>query len=104
MAILGFLSLVGLLIKNAIVLLDEDNIQLSEGLSPYGAVIQAAVSRARPVAMAAVTTVLGMVPLLFDPFYIAMAVTIMGGLSFATLLTLVVVPVLYSIFYKVEVE
>jgi multidrug efflux pump subunit AcrB len=104
MAILGFLSLVGLLIKNAIVLLDEVNIQLSEGLSPYGAVMQAAVSRARPVAMAAVTTVLGMVPLLFDPFYIAMAVTIMGGLSFATLLTLVVVPVLYSIFYKVEVE
>ena len=61
-------------------------------------------SRARPVAMAAVTTVLGMVPLLFDPFYIAMAVTIMGGLAFATLLTLVVVPVLYAIFFNVKVE
>ncbi|TDI58315.1 MAG: efflux RND transporter permease subunit [Alphaproteobacteria bacterium] len=104
MAILGFLSLVGLLIKNAIVLLDEVNIQLEEGLRPYAAVMQAAVSRARPVAMAAVTTVLGMVPLLFDPFYIAMAVTIMGGLTFATLLTLVVVPVLYAIFFNIKAE
>ena len=101
MALLGFLSLIGMQIKSAIVLIDQINIDLAEGRKPYDAVMHSAVSRMRPVCMAAVTTVLGMIPLLSDVFFRAMAVTIMFGLSFATILTLIVVPVLYSIFYKV---
>jgi len=104
MALLGFLSLSGMLIKNAIVLIDQINLEIREGKSPYRAVVDSAVSRTRPVAMAALTTVLGMIPLLLDAFYIGMAVTIVGGLSFATVLTLVVVPVLYAIFYGVKEE
>ena len=102
MALLGAMSLTGMLIKNAIVLIDEINVQLSEGKDPFEATIESAVSRVRPVAMAAATTVLGMIPLLKDAFFVSMAVTIMFGLTFACVLTLVVVPVLYSIFYKVH--
>jgi len=101
MAMLGFLSLVGMLIKNAIVLVDEINLQLAEGKQPIDAIIGSGVSRARPVSMAALTTVLGMIPLLTDAFFVAMAVTIMFGLAFATVLTLVVVPVLYACVFKV---
>jgi multidrug efflux pump subunit AcrB len=102
MSLLGMLSLTGMLIKNAIVLIDQINIELSEGKEPFNAVIDASVSRMRPVCMAAVTTVLGMMPLVVDPFFKGMAVTIMGGLTFATGLTLILVPVLYVIFYKVD--
>ncbi|WP_163335841.1 efflux RND transporter permease subunit [Desulfopila sp. IMCC35008] len=102
MALLGFLSLSGMLMKNEIVLLDQINIELRKGKRPYVAVIDSAVSRVRPVAMAAFTTVLGMIPLLWDAFFNAMAVTIMGGLTFATLLTLIVVPVLYCTFYRIH--
>ena len=101
MALLGFLSLVGMLIKGAIVLIDQVNIELAGGKDAYVAVVDSAVSRMRPVCMAAITTVLGMIPLLPDVFFRAMAVTIMSGLSFATVLTLIVVPVLYVIFYNV---
>lgn len=101
MSLLGLLSLTGMLIKNAIVLIDEVNIQLAEGKEPLRAVIDASVSRLRPVCMAAITTVLGMIPLVIDPFFQGMAVTIMGGLTFATGLTLIVVPVLYVIFYSI---
>lgn len=101
MALLGFMSLSGMLIKNAIVLIDEINVQHAEGKAPYEAVIISGVSRLRPVGMAALTTVLGMIPLLADAFFVAMAVTIMFGLAFATVLTLVVVPLLYTIFYRV---
>jgi multidrug efflux pump subunit AcrB len=104
MSLLGFLSLVGMLIKGAIVLIDQINIDLAEGKTPYQAVMDSAVSRMRPVSMAAVTTVLGMIPLLPDTFFRAMAVTIMVGLTFATILTLVVVPVLYTIFYRIPAE
>lgn len=104
MALLGFLSLVGMLIKGAIVLIDQINIELASGKDTYTAVVDSAVSRMRPVCMAAITTVLGMIPLLPDVFFRAMAVTIMSGLSFATILTLIVVPVLYAIFYKVPAE
>ena len=100
MAILGVLSLSGMLIKNAIVLNDEINAQLATGAAPYEAVVQSAVSRARPVVLAALTTVLGMLPLLTDVFFKDMAIAIMFGLSFATVLTLIVVPVLYSIVYR----
>ncbi|MCB1717287.1 MAG: efflux RND transporter permease subunit, partial [Candidatus Competibacteraceae bacterium] len=101
MAMLGFLSLSGMLIKNAIVLIDQINQELSEGRTPLNAVIESGVSRMRPVAMAAATTVLGMIPLFKDPFYIGMAVTIIGGLSFATVLTLLIVPVLYATVYRI---
>jgi len=100
-ALLGAMSLCGMMIKNAIVLLDEVNIQLAEGKSQYDAVMLAAVSRLRPVALAAATTVLGVIPLLKDLFWVSMAVTIMAGLTFGTILTMILVPVFYSIFFKV---
>lgn len=100
MALLGALSLSGMLIKNSIVLIDEIRLQISSGKLPWSAVVEASVSRVRPVSMAALTTVLGLIPLLFDAFFVAMAVTVMAGLLFATVLTLIVVPVLYVIFYR----
>ncbi|WP_038174472.1 MULTISPECIES: efflux RND transporter permease subunit [Vibrio] len=103
MALLGFLSLSGMLLKNGIVLLDQIEIEMHSGKDPYIAVVDAALSRVRPVCMAAITTVLGMVPLLPDIFFKPMAVTIMFGLGFATVLTLIVVPVLYGLFHKVKV-
>lgn len=102
MALLGFMSLSGMLIKNAIVLLDETQVRLANTPSRFDAVREAGVSRLRPVGLAAFTTVLGMIPLLGDAFFVAMAVTIMAGLTFATVLTLVVVPVLYAIFYNIK--
>jgi multidrug efflux pump subunit AcrB len=100
MALLGALSLSGMLIKNSIVLIDEIRLQLNSGKPPWDAVVEASVSRVRPVSMAALTTVLGLIPLLFDAFFVAMAVTVMAGLLFATVLTLIVVPVLYVMFYQ----
>jgi multidrug efflux pump subunit AcrB len=102
MALLGFLSLSGMLIKNAIVLVDEIDLQIGQGKPTYDAIVDSGVSRLRPVAMAALTTILGMIPLFTDAFYIAMAVTIVGGLAVATVLTMVVVPVLYAIFFKAK--
>ncbi len=102
MALLGMLSLTGMLIKNAIVLIDQINIELDDGKEPLTAVIDASVSRVRPVCMAAITTVLGMIPLVVDPFFKGLAVTVMGGLSFATGLTLILVPILYVIFYRIK--
>ncbi|MDB4433293.1 efflux RND transporter permease subunit [bacterium] len=99
MALLGFLSLSGMLIKNAIVLIDQINLEIAEGKALLPAIVDSGVSRLRPVAMAASTTAMGMIPLLFDAFFVAMAVTIIAGLLFATVLTMVVVPVLYAIFY-----
>ena len=101
MALLGFLSLSGMLIKNAIVLIDEINASLAGGSPLRSAIADSGVSRLRPVAMAALTTALGMIPLIFDAFFVSMAITIIGGLVFATLLTMFVVPVLYeSLFTK----
>ena len=102
MALLGFLSLSGMLIKNAIVLIDEINLQSRGEKSALDAVIDSAVSRLRPVALAAATTILGMAPLFPDAFFVSMAVTVAFGLGFATILTMIVVPVLYSIFYRVQ--
>ena len=99
MAMLGLLSLSGMLLKNGIVLLDQINTELASGKEPYQAVFDSGVSRVRPVAMAAVTTILGMVPLLADAFFESMAATIMFGLGFATVLTLIVVPMLYAMFH-----
>jgi multidrug efflux pump subunit AcrB len=102
MALLGFLSLSGMLIKNAVVLIDQIDLEIKEGKPEYDAILDSSVSRLRPVTMAAITTVLGMVPLFFDAFFKGMAVTIMFGLTFATVLTLIVVPVLYAIFFRVK--
>ncbi|TDM54238.1 efflux RND transporter permease subunit [Aliivibrio fischeri] len=103
MALLGFLSLSGMLLKNGIVLLDQIEIEIQSGKEPYHAVVDAALSRVRPVCMAAITTILGMIPLLPDIFFKPMAVTIMFGLGFATVLTLIVVPVLYRMFHRIKV-
>ncbi|EKE72161.1 efflux RND transporter permease subunit [Gallaecimonas xiamenensis] len=104
MALLGFLSLMGMLIKNAIVLVDQINLEQQEGKGLYNAILDSGVSRLRPVAMAALTTALGMIPLIFDVFFASMATTIIGGLLFATLLTMVVLPVFYAIAYQAPVE
>ncbi|WP_429927178.1 efflux RND transporter permease subunit [Achromobacter xylosoxidans] len=100
-ALLGLLSLTGLLLKNAIVLVEEIDRQMAEGGNGRAAIVEATTSRLVPVTMAAGTTVLGMVPLLFDDLFASLAVTIMGGLAFATVLTLVVVPCLYLLIFKV---
>jgi multidrug efflux pump subunit AcrB len=102
MALLGFLSLMGMLIKNAVVLIDEINLQSGENKPLLDAIVDSGASRLRPVLMAASTTALGLIPLLFDAFFISMAVTIIFGLMFATGLTMVIVPVLYATFYKTE--
>ena len=102
MSLLGFLSLFGMLIKNAIVLLEEIDLQIDTGRDKFEALVDASLSRLRPVALAAITTILGMLPLLTDAFFADMAVTIMGGLAFATVLTMIAVPVLYSLFYKIK--
>ncbi|WP_455584360.1 efflux RND transporter permease subunit [Bacteroides sp.] len=102
--IAGWLGLLGMIIKNVIVLIDEINVQRREGVLPYKAVIEATVSRTRPVLMAATTTILGMVPLLFDIAFGGMAATIIFGLTFATLLTLFITPTLYVLFYKIKTK
>ncbi|QIZ76340.1 efflux RND transporter permease subunit [Ferrimonas lipolytica] len=101
-ALLGLLSLSGMVLKNGIVLMDQINLELANGKEAYQAVVDSAISRVRPVTMAALTTILGMIPLIFDAFFASMAVTIMFGLGFATILTLVIVPVLYALFYRVN--
>jgi multidrug efflux pump subunit AcrB len=103
MALLAVLSLIGMQIKNGIVLVEEiKRLHEEEGHNWHDAISMAAVSRLRPVTMAAITTILGMIPLLGDVFFQPMAVTIMFGLGFATLLTLIVVPVLFALFFGVR--
>ncbi|ELA7195859.1 efflux RND transporter permease subunit [Vibrio parahaemolyticus] len=104
MAILGFLSLIGMMVKNAIVLVDQADAEIGGGKAPYNAIIEASLSRAKPVLLGALTTILGVAPLLIDPFFKSMAVTIMFGLLFATILTLVVIPLFYAVLFKVKVE
>ncbi|TVR58325.1 MAG: hypothetical protein EA422_16310 [Gemmatimonadales bacterium] len=102
-ALLGLLSLSGMLIKNAIVLVEEiDAYKVENGLWQSEAIVQASITRVRPVMLAAGTTILGMAPLVFDPFFASMAVTIMAGLGFASILTLVGVPVLYHTYLRAE--
>jgi multidrug efflux pump subunit AcrB len=102
MSLLGALSLIGLLIKNAIVLIDEIDQQIAGGKEGFTAILDATVSRLRPVVLAAATTILGLIPLLADVFFVNMSITIMAGLGFATLLTLVFVPTLYSILFRIK--
>lgn len=102
MAILGMLALTGMLIKNAIVLIDETDTQIADGKDRMQAVVDAAVSRVRPVSLGVLTTVLGVIPLIWDPFFNSLAVVIICGLSFATILTLIIVPTLYAVFFNVK--
>lgn len=103
MAIIGMMGLIGMMVKNAIVLVDEiGRLQREDKLSPYKAVVEATVSRVRPVLMASLTTVVGMIPLLTDPMYSSMAITIMGGLTVGTLITLVLLPVSYTVLFRIS--
>jgi multidrug efflux pump subunit AcrB len=101
-ALLGIMSLSGMMIKNSVVLLDQIKLNIAEGMSAYQATVEAAVQRLNPVVNAAATTVFGVLPLLGDVFWVAMAVTIMFGLAFGTLLTMLLVPVLYATFYRLR--
>lgn len=101
-AIVGVLGLIGMIIKNGIVLMDEINMEIEQGVAPKTALIQSSKSRLRAVMMAAGTTILGMVPLVTDALFGSLAVTIMGGLLLGTLVTLVFLPVLYSLFFKIK--
>ena len=103
-AMLGLLGLIGMNIKNAIVLVDEIGLQLNSGLAPVNAVIDATKTRIVPVTMASGTTILGMLPLLGDAMFAGMAATIMGGLFVSTILTIFVLPVTYCIFFKIKSE
>ena len=103
MAIIGMMGLIGMMVKNAIVLVDEiGRLQKEENLSPYKAVIEATVSRVRPVLMASLTTIVGMIPLLSDPMYSSMSITIMGGLAVGTLITLILLPIFYTVLFRIQ--
>jgi multidrug efflux pump subunit AcrB len=102
MALLGAMSLVGLMIKNSIVLLDEIKANEASGKSPYDSTVEAGISRVRPVVLGAATTILGVMPLLQDAFWVSMSMTIMAGLTFGTVLTMVMVPVFYTTLYKIK--
>ena len=103
-AIVGALGLMGMLIKNCIVLMDEINAQIEAGVSSIDALIESSCSRLRPVMMASLTTILGMIPLLSDDLFGSLAVTIMGGLLFSTFATLVYLPILYALFFKIKIK
>lgn len=100
--IIGALGLIGMMIKNSVVLLDEVNRNLKEGKTALNATIDAALSRLRPVMMASLTTILGMTPLVTDPMFNSTAIVIMFGLAVGSLITLLVVPVLYTVLYRVD--
>ncbi len=102
-AIVGALGLIGMIVKNGIVLMDEVDLQLSQGLEPAKALIISSKSRLRPVMMASLTTILGMIPLLPDAMFGSLAATIMGGLLFGTVVTLIFIPVLYALFFHVKI-
>ncbi len=101
-AIVGALGLVGMMMKNCIVLLDEIGDRLAAGADPADALVEGTESRLRPVMMASLTTILGMIPLLGDAMFGSMAATIMGGLLFSTFATLFFVPLLYAVFFQIE--
>lgn len=103
-AIVGVLGLIGMMIKNGIVLMDEIGLQLQSGAEPIAALTRSSLSRLRPVMMASLTTVLGMIPLLGDSMFGSLAATIMGGLTFGTLIILILIPVLYALFYKIQLK
>ena len=103
-AIVGALGLVGMMMKNCIVLMDEIGAQIAAGADPASALVSSSESRLRPVMMASLTTILGMIPLLGDAMFGSMAATIMGGLLFSTFATLFFVPILYALFFKIRID
>ncbi|MGN0310829.1 MAG: efflux RND transporter permease subunit [Bacteroides sp.] len=103
-AIVGTLGLIGMLIKNGIVLMDEITLQLGRGVAPIKALMDSAQSRLRPVMMASLTTILGMIPLLTDAMFGSLAASIMGGLLFASVITLLFIPVLYALFFHIKTK
>ena len=103
-AIVGALGLIGMMIKNGIILMDEISLQINEGVEPVKALLDSSASRFRAVMMAALTTILGMIPLLSDDMFGSLAVTIMGGLLVGTLITLVFIPILYALFFRIKVN
>lgn len=103
-AIVGTLGLIGMLIKNGIVLMDEITLQINKGIEPITALIDSSQSRLRPVMMASLTTILGMIPLLADAMFGSLAAAIMGGLLFSTLITLLFIPILYALFFHIKNE
>jgi multidrug efflux pump subunit AcrB len=104
MALLGSLALIGLMIKNSIVLVEEIDLQIAEGKPPLTGVLDATVSRMRPVMLAASTTILGLIPLLADVFFVNMSVTMMCGLGVATVLTLIVLPTMYATLFRIPFD
>jgi multidrug efflux pump subunit AcrB len=102
MALLGVLALGGELIKMQIVVLSKILTEIDAGKPPYQAILDGGSAKMRPVLMVVLTTVLGMIPLLKDPFFGALAVCIMFGLSAAAILALIVTPVFYALFYNVK--
>ena len=104
MAELGILALTGTIIRNSMVLVDQIQQHLDAGMEPAKAITESAIVRFRPIMLAAFTTVLGLIPMFASQFWNAMAVAIACGLTGATLLTLVVLPVLYAIVFKVKAE
>lgn len=103
-AICGVLGLIGMMIKNGVVLMDEINDQIKSGKNPAQAIIDSADSRFRPVMMASLTTILGMIPLLPDAMFGSLAATIMGGLLVGTIVTLIFIPILYSLFFNIKIK
>lgn len=102
-AILGFMGLIGMMVKNAIVLLDEIiRLTVEEHVDEYEAIVRATISRVRPVMLASFTTILGMLPLIPDAMYGSLAVTVIGGLAVGTVVTLLLLPLFYSILFKVK--
>lgn len=102
-AIVGALGLIGMMMKNCIVLMDEIGDQIASGKDPAEALISSSETRLRAVMMASMTTILGMIPLVSDAMFGSMAVTIMGGLLFSTIATLFFVPLLYAVFFKIKI-
>ena len=103
-AIAGTLGLIGMLVKNGIVLMDEINRKITAGIEPVKALLDSSAMRFRPVMMASLTTIVGMIPLLTDSLFAPCAVTIMGGLLLGTVITLLIIPVLYAVFFKISVH
>lgn len=103
-AIVGALGLIGMMIKNGVVLVDEIDLEIRNGVKPIQAVIEGSATRLRPVFLAAITTILGMVPLVSDDMFGALAVTIMGGLFVGTIITLIILPILYTLITRIKPE
>lgn len=103
-AIVGTLGLIGMIVKNGIVLMDEISLEIEAGKEPIEALIYSSKSRLRPVMMASLTTILGMIPLIPDPMFGSMAAAIMGGLLVGSIMILIVVPVLYALFFHLKAE